>query len=381
MNRSFDLQGFKVIVLGGDHYNTYGVIRSLGEAGISPYVFLIVKDRKHSYVVKSRYAKQVIIVPKCNDLSHLLLENIDGDNNIVICCSDEAEELILEHYEELSPRFILPVCRDYHKTKELMNKMSIGSFAQEYGISVPRSWVIVKGDVPYDIDYPCITKPLYSVKGGKEDIVRCDSPSDLEAVLYTHSCTQFLVQEYVPYEKEVSILGAALPNGDVIFSGCIDKIRTCMIGTSSFAVMNDNLVLGDNLPKLRDLIIGSGYRGLFSAEFLLYKDVFYFLEVNFRNDGNAYVSTASGVNLPFQYVLSFIDPTYHVDSGKYPCYFMLELEDLLSKKRNHVSLRQWFNDVRRTDCFLVYDKKDKAPFIKKCILTLRNLMGRIIEKI
>ena len=148
-----------------------------------------------------------------------------------------------------------------------------------------------------------------------------------------------------------------------------------MIGTSSFAVMVDNALLGDNVRKLTELMKRSGYRGLFSAEFLKKGDTFYFLEVNFRNDGNTYVSTASGLNLPFLYVMSCLGKRPETATGHYPCYFMLEIEDFRARKRNGVSFQQWRRDLRRADCCLVYDKADIEPFKKK----VRMILGTYIK--
>ena len=47
----------KIIVFGGNHHNTLGVIRSLGEAGITP--ILILHGTNHSFVLGS-YEKSVI---------------------------------------------------------------------------------------------------------------------------------------------------------------------------------------------------------------------------------------------------------------------------------------------------------------------------------
>ena len=44
-----------VIVWGSDHQNTLGLVRSLGEAGIHPFVMIVMHDNDKSFILKSKY--------------------------------------------------------------------------------------------------------------------------------------------------------------------------------------------------------------------------------------------------------------------------------------------------------------------------------------
>ena len=55
-----------VIVIGGNHHNTLGVIRSLGEKGIYPNI-IITNESKYAYVAKSKYVKDYDIVKEDED--------------------------------------------------------------------------------------------------------------------------------------------------------------------------------------------------------------------------------------------------------------------------------------------------------------------------
>ena len=373
----------RIVVIGGDHYNTYGIVRSLGEAGLRLYVIILGRDKGKSFVLKSRYIANGFCCRTQENAIAVLLHNFSTTSkNILICCSDEAEELILDHYDELKDKYVLPVCKDYKETVRLMNKDAITDLANKYEIRTPQTWHVVNRIVPDDIVYPVITKPLVSTQGHKSDIVLCKNGDELKAIVRDEErCADYLVQEYIEFEKEVSILGAVLVNGEVVFSGCIDKLRTCMIGTTSFGVMVDNSILGDNVAKLESMMKHTGYRGLFSAEFLKKGENFYFLEVNFRNDGNTYVATASGNNLPLQYVYSITEQQIVEANPHYPCYFMLDIEDFLARGRNGVTLIQWNRDKRQADCFLVYNKKDKKPFERKIMNTISSIFRRGIHKV
>ena len=373
----------RIVIIGGDHYNTYGIVRSLGEEGIKSDVLILNCKSGDSFVLRSRYVGEGHGCVSSEDALSLL-ERYQSKDSILICCSDEAEELIIRNFDRLSDGFILPVSGDPNETRRLMNKKAIGTLAHECGLTIPKTWVVNNRIIPENVEYPCLTKPLESTMGRKSDIVVCHNRDELAAIIEDPKrCSDFIVQQYIPFEKEISILGAVLHGGEVKLSGCIDKLRTCMIGTSSFAVMVENSLIGDCVEKLKVLMSRSGYRGLFSAEFLKKGDEIFFLEVNFRNDGNTYVATASGNNLPFQYVSSIIEGRSEGStvSPRYPCYFMLDIEDYLARRRNKVSLLQWMRDVRMADCFLVYNRDDIKPFVKKSCNTLKSLFRRGFVKL
>ena len=374
---------YNIIVIGGDHYNTYGIVRSLGEEGINSEVLILGCKSKGSFVLCSKY---VVKGHGCETheeaIAYLKQGKERGEKGIIICCSDEAEELVLAHYDELAENYILPVCKDYKETIRLMNKDVITEQAKQYGIRVPETWQVIDRHIPEGIVYPCITKPITSMGGHKSDIVVCRSEKELKSVVEDKKrCADYVVQQYIEFEKEVSILGAVLANGEVRLSGCIDKLRTCMIGTTSFGMMVDNSLLGDNVQNLEALMKSTGYKGLFSAEFLMKENKFYFLEVNFRNDGNTYVATASGQNLPLQYVQSIIGRQIQEYNLCYPCYFMLDIEDFITRKRNKVSYREWKRNLRQANCCLVYNKEDKRPFYKKICLRLKFYVCVFLHKL
>ena len=363
----------EVYIIGGDHYNTYGIVRSLGEKGVLSNVF-IMRSANNSFVLQSKYVKYGVVCKTDDDLLKELTAVSGEIKPVLICCSDYTLSFVLSNYVSLNEKFILPVCKDYKFTLSLIEKDFITAFAKTYGVNVPSSWTAKQRQIPEGLIYPVITKPLTSIGGHKSDLVVCNNEDDLKRVFDNpNHCEDYQIQQYIDYEKEVSILGCVLPDGEVVFSGCIDKLRTCMIGTSSFAVMVDNCILGNEKKCLESMLKATGYTGLFSAEYLLKDGRCYFLEVNFRNDGNTYVATASGINLPYILYQSCCGMTPEIKDGRFPSFFMLDLEDFIARKRNKVSIRQWNKDRKRTDCFLVFNRKDIKPFKNKVCIYYKEL--------
>ena len=378
------MKNIRVYILGHDHYNTYGIIRSLGEKGIKSNVVIIGTSMKDSFVLRSKYIyKKGAFPTKEESISFLISEASVCETNILICCSDDAEELVMTYSDLLKKLFILPVCDSIDDQKSYMSKSFITKLAEEIGFSVPMTWKVENRKIPDSVMFPCITKPEISTLGRKSDIVKCLNRVELENIVYDKNrCSNFTIQQYISFEKEISILGVVLNDGTVVFSGCIDKIRTCMIGTSSFACMVDNSIIGDYKKKLEKLLSLTAYKGLFSAEFLLKDKVLYFLEINFRNDGNTYVSTKSGINLPYLYVQSYLSQKkIDIPTPKLPCYFMLEIEDFMSNViLGKVSLTEWRHNFLQSDCCLVYNKFDKKPFLKKLYTFIVSIIKRKLKR-
>ena len=357
----------EVYIIGGDHYNTLGVVRSLGEKGILSHV-LIQGGSNKSFVLKSKYVKEGLVCEDDKGLLCQLLRVTWDEKPVLFCCSDRALEFVVSHYEELVGLYILPVCKNYRLTVSLLEKSFITEYASHHGVSVPLSWTAKNREIPEGIVYPVITKSLTSLGGSKSDMVVCNNKDELVTVFNDHHCLDYQIQQYIDYEKEISILGCVTPDGQVVFSGCIDKLRTCMIGTSSFAVMVDNSLLGKEIEPLERMLKASGYTGLFSAEYLLKDGKYFFLEVNFRNDGNTYVATSAGINLPYIWYSSCCGCNVEMSKGNFPCYFMLDIEDFMARRKNGVLFCQWNKDRKRVNAFLVFNKKDPKPFKRKVFL-------------
>ena len=89
----------------------------------------------------------------------------------------------------------------------------------------------------------------------------------------------------------------------------------------------------------------------------------YFMEINFRNDGNAICVTAAGVNLPYIWYLNAIGKDYNNEINEIrPVYVMPEFDDMAQMFHGKVSFWNWLRDIHRTECFMEFDKNDKKPF-------------------
>ena len=150
--------------------------------------------------------------------------------------------------------------------------------------------------------------------------------------------------------------------------------------------------LRDYLLQIQNIVL------LFSIEFMRGKDgKDYFLEMNFRNNGNGIAVTSSGTNLPYIWYLYASDGDYQTEianSEVKTTYMMPEVSFLMSVFNGEVSFKEWLADKRKTTCYLTRFKDDMAPYKKMmrenrkgiiiglCIFILRKLhLTKIVRAI
>ena len=370
----------EVIVIGGNHHNTLGVLRSLGYKGVYSNLILVGGDST-SYTRYSKFIKQIYDVEdEEGAISILIKEKNKFEKAVVIACSDGMSSAIDLYRDKLIDAYAIPCSNITGRLTSLMDKEAMSNLGRDIGFMVPSSWVVETiGDIDV-VEYPCITKPILSKDGHKSDIKICYNKEDLIAIINEGSCYRYQVQKFIEKEFEYQLIGLSLNAGDqLIIPGFSRCIRPCPGTNTGF--LHYEALGGFNAPfdKCKNFVKEVGYSGLFSIEFLRDKNgVDYFMEMNFRNDGNAICVTASGTNLPYIWYLANTGGDYKtalVSSRFNAVYVMPEFDDF---KRfvatGKISLIQWIKDIHRTDKFMEYDSKDKRPFFVEVANTIKRVL-------
>lgn len=377
----------KVIVIGGDHHNTLWVIRSLGQAGIRPFV--IVVSQKKSCVTKSRYIENSWIVPDEKDVLRILQHHFlnEKERPVIISTADACADLLDCNYSWLSQRYILPnIDHQEGKISHWMDKNVMVSAAKEAGFYVPKTWSIELKQainlyelIPGDITYPCILKPQKSSKGTKFDFRICKDEKELinhlSELRFHLSCV--LIQEYLKPDHEIAIIGVRLPfSGKNIIPGLLDKLGTCgslhNMGMPTYNWVKPQLSPWIDIAVIERFFKIINYCGIYSIEYFIHNQKAYFLEINLRTDGDMFVYTSGGVNLPLLWVM---DVTGQDISSLSQCidrdvYGMLEIVYI-----KYFKWRYFFNGIKdwwRSDCYAIFSWKDLKPFFFKFIYYLRD---------
>ena len=361
----------QVVIIGGNHHNTLGVVRSIGQADKNICLKLILVSKDKTFVQYSKYVSKgsYRVIREVGEI-RAALESFGEfvEKPVIISSSDNVTDYIDKNYNILSEKYILPNCHDREgEMTQLMDKDNQARIANSLGIETPHSISINKNNfhsTTWD-EYPCILKPLESVQGGKTDIAVCNDSVSLENALNHAGCANVQIQRYIDKEFEFQLIGCSLKGGEqVILPGFTKLIRQPETTNTGYLRYSHKSQLVFDFNKAISLIKKIGYSGLFSMEFLRGKDgKDYFMEINMRNDGNAYCVTEYGVNLPYIWYqfLSGIPiqvPTISVDHS---ILFIPEFADIYNVKS--VGVLRWLKEVFSADCHAVFKLNDLKPFI------------------
>lgn len=354
------------IVIGGDHHNTLGVIRSLGREGISPNAIIISASR-YSYVAKSKYLSSFQLLQNEEDLIPYLLRNHqdNDEKSIIICCSDSVAAIIDSNADKLKNNYIFPrSSQGTGRLTQIMNKRLMLNLAVEQGLPVPKSW-----DEQNSIEFPCFIKPLVSKDGAKSDIAVCKSKEELDSYMTrNHKSNDFQIQQFIEKDYEFQLIGLSVEAGEHIIIPGVSKIirssETSNTGYLSYQPLNT--ICFKYLKECFNFLRAIGFSGLFSMEFLRDKQGRdYFMEINLRNDGNSICVTSSGVNLPYLWYkyntvgLSDKDLCTTISVTK---KVLPEFDDFFLLRRKKITISEWFKALITADCYMEFDKHDFKPF-------------------
>ena len=297
----------QAIILGVNHHNTYGIIRSLAKIHIKPIV-IINECKNNCFYRKSRYIKQLMYVPFDNIVEWLInYGQASGKiRHTLYISSDALSELVDQNQNILKSYYNLP-CSGYQgMLSKVMDKQIMGDFAIKSGLTIPYNCktydVHELSNDAINLNYPCIIKPIKSSKGHKSDINICYNDADLKMALSKITCDKVQIQDYIDKDFEFQLIGLSLNKGNNIIIPGITKVIWSASNNSNTGIVEIRPIdprYQTLINQVTQFIQSFEYTGSFSVEFLKSKNgTYFFMEINFRNDGNAIVVTAAGVNLP-----------------------------------------------------------------------------------
>lgn len=371
-----------VVIIGGTHHNTLGVIRSIGEAGISrddiTVLIVGINISKNNIISTSKYVKKsnIFYLAEDKDITPCLIEiSKDGIVRVVICCADGATEEVISNTNKLKNMYHIP--KTVINISRLMNKEEQGRLAKECGFLIPEGMIINKKNIKNWNLFPCITKPLKSINGaGKLDIHISNDIFELEYNLKNTESERVQVQCFLKKKMEYQLIGCSLDSGKEIIIPGFTKIERQPDNTNTGYLVYcsiDKLKFDYSLVK--DFIRTIGYSGLFSIECIRdYSNRDYYLEINLRNDGNAYCVQSAGVNLPYIWcyyetfgVLPDLKMTVDRD-----IWFIPDFNDLKIALKE-VGFIRWLKDFISADSHTIYNRKDIKPFLYEIFRLIKKI--------
>lgn len=386
------LKKHKFIVMGYEHYNPLGVIRSLGENGIYPIVIMLNANMK--IASSSKYVSKLHLVASNEEAFEVLLSEYGEEEKkpFVIPCDDNITELIDERYDQVKDKFFISNAGQCGRITHFQNKLAICQIAEKYGFNVAASWAVKKGEIPEDIVFPIITKPLTSYPGWKEDYFICKDVDELKEAYTKIKGEDILLQQYIKKINELCLDGLVVNHGNEMFISIASKYTYILPDYYSMEMVISNFDDENLKNSFQKIFSEIGYEGIFSAEFMIDENNnLWFLEINFRNSTWSYASTKLGMNLPILWAAGMLlgklpDNIYRKIPEGYTA--LAEVADFEQRVRKHkmISFFQWLKGVKNSDCLFYYNKEDRKPIyviwsfkIKRITKkTVRKLLGKSI---
>lgn len=376
----------KIIVVGGDCYNTLGIIRTLGEAN---YKFDVIFIRGDFIIAsKSKYlkGKKVSIVNSVEEAYYKLVslkKSIKNKKVFLIVEGDNLTGYLDKHYNSLEDKFIWNNAGVQRKLSKYLNKKVQVDIAEKYGINVMPSVIVNNGTIPEDIEYPVMTKAVSSeIDNWKSEVFICNSKRELKEAFSKIKSPTVMLQKFIKKTNELCLDGYSINRGRQQFITIASKYNYLIDSGFSYYGTIYNFNDQQLQKKITNIMTDIGYEGIYSFEFLEDQSgKLYFLEINFRNSGWSYASTCAGMPLPILWIKSMINNKIDETKKKQikdKFTFIDDFSDFrIRVLGGKISLLKWFKEYKECDCKLILGRNDMLPLLVYIFSRVKNKLNKI----
>lgn len=367
----------KYIVFSEEHYNPLGLIRSLGKKGIKVIAIILKKDYK--LASKSKYISELYNVDTIDAGYELLINKFSNEKEkpFLYTCDDTITCYLDNRYNELKDKFYFFNSGKNNRIEYFMNKSNINNLAKKHGLSVAKSWEVIPGTIPDDIEYPVVTKAIIStIDHWKDDAFVCNNECELKEAFKKIKSKKILIQKFIDKKNELCFDGFSVDRGKkVLYSIATNYLSLKNNAYSNYMIVQESSNKELEI-KLSNMFKEIGFEGIFSIEFLIDKnDNYYFLEINFRNSTWSYASTKAGMNLPLLWSECMIDTEKIKNCKKTfkPFKAIVEFVDYSDRvKTREIGKLKWFIQLLGCRCWYFIDICDMKPIFYKIGKKLRR---------
>lgn len=355
------------ILLCEEHFNPLGIVRTLGEYGIKP--ILIVIKNKRPVVSKSKYIQKIHLVENISSAYNLLLKKY-GEESLkpfVYTSDDQVTSLFDNNYEYLKDKFYFFNAHEKNRITYFMNKDNINKLAIKNNLKVAKTWITEVGNIPKDIEFPIITKPIVpTIDNWKSEEVLCKNQEELLKAYKNMKSKNILLQKYIDKKDELAIEGFSVDKGKQVYYTIGINFNYKLEGKYSHYMTVKTFENNEIKRKLNEMFKEICFDGIFEVEFLIDKnDELYFLEINFRPSAWNYSSTVAGRPLPVLWAEATLNnmETKKINNNFKPFTAMSEPDDIRNRVKTHqISFIKWIYDFIKCKCHYYINKKDMNPF-------------------
>ena len=204
-----------IVFVSKEHYNPLGIVRTLGESGISPIVVCVKGELE--FVGHSKYVKEAYYVDSPEDGLEFIINRfgkITDYKSFILTGDDVTVALLDRNYDRLKDYFYFYNAGESGRINYYMNKDNMFSLVERHGINIAKTWKIKVGEIPEDIEYPVMTKAINSIGDEWKDIVFiCHNEEELQDSFKHIKSKYILVQTYIEKIDEVSFDAFSINKG------------------------------------------------------------------------------------------------------------------------------------------------------------------------
>ena len=361
----------QTVVFGQHCLNSLGQIRSLGEIGLAPDVVWVSHDF-HS----PKGSKNIHKFDEFETFEDAL-EFIESKYRLqkdvfIFTDSDAAISLLNSKIDFLPKNFHFFNAGSGGRLLKYMPKYAQCMLAERCGFNVPKSEIVLNGELPKTLNYPIFTKaPDSNGMSWKDSAMICRNKDELMQAFKKISTETILLQEYIDKDNEVAVEGLSLNAGDDVYVPIQGEYLRIQEGGFGTWKKNKAYELGDEFrKKLKEMMKEIRFSGVFEIEFLRDKNgALYFLEINFRFTQYNYALTRMGVNFCEEYIKSELDMSYM------PKVLSINPQIVINDPKDFrtyvvtgkIKFKAWIKDMHSSDSYYLFNRADKLYVIRYLI--------------
>jgi predicted ATP-grasp superfamily ATP-dependent carboligase len=389
-NNQSENQINKVILIGENHHNGLGLVRSFGINGIKPYGIILSEDNKKGFASRSKYWSKVYTATNEDQVLEILTNEFTNEvlPPVIIPWSDSTTMIIDNNLNLLKEKFIVPSLDEKQGAiVRMMDKDKQIEFANKNNLPMAKSWILELNDYsfPEDVSFPVIFKPVASKDGTKADIRKCDniiSARNYLKELQTKRYKRILLQEYLSFDSEIVFDGSCSESPAYYVSKNIREWPP-VGGSSAFFQCIDDEKVHSICSQILDSLKAEKFTGLFDIELFDVGGTIYLNEINWRNSGNGFFQQGSGLHYDLIWYYTMIGK--ETSELMHTCknsemYGMVEAVDLRHVVFNGLKLGQWFTDRKKTTSFALWYGPDMKPAIYQYIHLFIELLKQLLSR-
>lgn len=396
----------KVVVIGHGYTSRLGIIRSLAELDCEITVIAMVFHNWIGRFIRFDWGKPIDCYSKyVNQMFYcyardgeglinlLLLKCTDPEQKVIIIPDSDYSAMVIDNNQNrLKDYFLFPnIFHTPGLVEHWMDKSVQKDLAKSVGMNVASAKEVRIMNSKYEmpkVTFPCFTKPLATINGGKQFLKKCNDELELKRVLDSVASVEpdidILIEDYKAIAKEYAVLGFS-DGKEVVIPGIIEFIAN---SKSHFGIAREGKVIPVTgfeviIDHFKSLVLHVGLCGLFDIDFYECDGDLYFGELNLRFGGSGYSITKMGVNLPVMLVKSLLGESLEgmnkMISGT--AHYSNERMCIDDWSYGYISKEECLHMILSADIHFILDEEDLAPQKKLNAFVVLQGMKRIMRKI